>query len=373
MSNHDIDWLAAQQPQQMGIDHGARERALLALAEHGSRTREHRFRFGGLVRTSMVRFAAATGAAAIAVAVIVAVLVLSASGGGGAARAERLAQRARGPQAAQHHGTVSSPLVRIGQRARGPKAAVHHHVTAPSPLVRLAAYVSASPAPAGDATLVARTTTGGGNSVTVYDLYGDNGQYFFSRTESDLAGQVSAHHDLADGLFGREIAAAKLAATGDVPTAAQDMADAPDPGHVISPTQTASPHDIAVKEAATGYPQEGSLFDNWVWENSQDALIAGSGDPQVRAGVLRILATLPGVTVTNGTSGNQPTLVLTAGSSELGYGYTEQLTIDAESGVPIQFIGGSSDAPSGTVDYQVSRVTLANPLANLPSSAATSD
>jgi hypothetical protein len=89
--------------------------------------------------------------------------------------------------------------------------------------------------------------------------------------------------------------------------------------------------------------------------------------------VLRILATLPDVTVTSGTSGNQQTLVLTAGSAELGYGYTEQLTIDADSGVPLRFIGGSTGAPSGTVDYQVSRVTLANPLEKLPSGTSTSD
>jgi hypothetical protein len=79
------------------------------------------------------------------------------------------------------------------------------------------------------------------------------------------------------------------------------------------------------------------------------------------------------VTVTNGTSGNQPTLVLSAGSPELGFGYTEQLTINADSGVPLQFVGGSAAGPSGTVDYQVSRVTLANPLEKLPSGPATSD
>jgi hypothetical protein len=370
MSNHDLDWLAAQQPQRMEIDHGARERALLALVEHSSRTGERGFRLGSQLRTRMFGFAAATGAAAIA-----AVLVLSTAGSsGGAASAGRLSQRARGPQVAvRHHG--SSPLVRIGQSAGGPQVAVHHDGTANSPLVRLAAYVSASPTPAGDATLVARTTTsGGGSSVTVYDLYADDGQYFFSPTESALAGQVSAHHNLADGSFAHEIAAAKLAATGDVQTGAQDMADAPDPGHVISPTETAAAgRTRAAKQAATGMPQEGNLYDNWVWENSQDALIAGSGDPQVRAGVLRILATLPGVTVTNGTSGGQPTLVLTAGSSELGYGYTEQLTIGADSGVPLEFIGGSTGGPSGTVDYQVSRVTLANPIAELPSGAASSD
>jgi len=131
-----------------------------------------------------------------------------------------------------------------------------------SPLLRPADYVSESATPPGDAALVARTTTSGGKSVTVYDLYADNGQYFFSQTESGLAGQVSAQNNLGGGLFAREVAAAKLAATGNVQTAAQDMADAADPSNVISPTQTANKAAIAAKQAATGQVQAGNLFDN---------------------------------------------------------------------------------------------------------------
>lgn len=334
----ELDWLAAQQPQGIEIDRGARERALTALTRHtSSRTGVRRFRLRSHLRLRTVGFAAATATAAAAIA---AVLVLSIAG-------------------------VGSGSGGRSHSALGAQAAVHHHATA-SPLARLANYVSASPAPAGDATLVARTTTGDGKTVTVYDLYADNGQYFFSPNEGGLSAQVSAHHDLADGLFAREIAAAKLAATGDVQTAAQDMADAPDPSHVISPTQKVDNAAIAAKLAALGEKRTAgggsqSLFDNWVWEDSQDALIAGSGDPQVRAGVLRILATLPNVTVTNGTSAGQPTLVLTAGMSELGAGYTEQMTINADTGVPIQFVGGSAgEAPAATVDYTVSRVTLSS-------------
>jgi hypothetical protein len=110
------------------------------------------------------------------------------------------------------------------------------------------------------------------------------------------------------------VTAAKLAATGDVQTAAQNMADAPDPSQVISPTEKTSSADnaaITKKEAAIGEPLKGvSRYDNWVWEDSQDAIVAGAGEPDVRVGVLKILATLPGVTVTNGTSGGAPTLVL---------------------------------------------------------------
>ena len=272
----------------------------------------------------------------------------------------RRAVVARGGVAAGVAAAVAAIALVATLPGQSPKVpAASNHVA--SPLLRLAAYVSGSATPAGNASLVARTTSGGGKSVTVYDLYADNGQYFFSQTESGLAGQVSAGHDLGGGLFAREIAAAKLAARGNVQAAAQDLADAPDPSHVISPTQTANRAAIAAKQKATGQKQAGNLFDNWVWENSQDAIIAGSSEPQVRAGVLRILATLPDVTVTPGTSGGQPTLVLTAGTAEMGSNYTEQLTINATTGVPVSFASGApGQTPGGTISYQVSRVTTSD-------------
>jgi hypothetical protein len=288
------------------------------------------------------RAVVASGGVAAGVAAAVAAIALVATLPG---------QSPKVPAASNHVATLP------GQSPKAPAAS--NHVA--SPLLRLAAYVSRSATPAGNASLIARTTSGGGQSVTVYDLYADNGQYFFSRTESGLAGQVSAGHDLGGGLFAREIAAAKLAATGNVQAAAQDLADAPDPSHVISPTQTANKAAIAAKQGATGQKQPGNLFDNWVWENSQDAIIAGSSEPQVRAGVLRILATLPDVTVTPGTSGGQPTLVLTAGTAEMGSNYTEQLTINATTGVPVSFASGApGQTPSGTISYQVSRVTTSD-------------
>jgi hypothetical protein len=268
----------------------------------------------------------------------------------------------RGEVAAGAAAAVAAVALIATSPGQSPKSPTTSNRVTSSPLVRLADYVNASAAaPTGDAALVARTTTTGGSSVTVYDLYADNGQYFFSQTERGLAGQVSSQHNLAGGLFAREVAAAKLAATGNVQTAAQDMADAPDPSHVISPTETSNSAAIAAKEAATGHLQAGSLFDNWVWEDSQDAILAGSGNPQVRAGVLRILATLPDVTVTPGISGGQSTLVLTAGAAELGDGYVERLTINATTGIPVSFTGGAPGLNSATtVSYQTSRATLSD-------------
>jgi hypothetical protein len=328
------------------------ERQVTKLAHHPKLSHHPKRRH----RAAVVRSGVAAGVAAAAAVAVIA-LVASSPGPSTAV------------PSASHHAATSP-----GQSTTAPSASHHaptslgQSTTAPSvsnpvasPLLRLASYVSATATPPGDASLVVRTTGTGGNSVTVYDLYADNGQYFFSQTESGLAAQVSEGNDLGGGIFAREIAAANLAVTGNVQTAAQDMADAPDPSNVISPTQTADPSAIAAKEKATGVPQVGSLFDNWVWENSQDALIAGSSQPQVRAGVLKILATLPDVTVTSSTSAGQPTLVLTAGADEVGANYSEQLTINATTGIPVSFASGvPGQTPSGTITYQVSRVALSD-------------
>jgi hypothetical protein len=339
MSNHDLDWVAAQRPERSGADTEAHDRALLALLRHVT-ARPSRNRGRGLslraFRTRTLGLTATVGIAAIVTAV-----VLSAEGGA------QLKQ----------------------DRTPAVQAAVTHH-TNRSPLLRLADHVGAAPIPPGDATLVQRTTHTDGQNVTVFDLYADNGKYYFSHQEDALSGQVSSGHDLAGGLFAREVAAAKEAAAGNVQQAAIDMANAPDPNgryHITQTTATttapAATAAVKLKEKLTHSPPEpGTLFDNWAWENSQDAITAGAGDPQVRAGVLQILATLPGVTVTHGTSSDgQPTLVLTGGAYEVGTGYQEQLTVNADTGMPIEFVGGPpTGAPATQVDYQVARVTLSD-------------
>jgi len=102
------------------------------------------------------------------------------------------------------------------------------------------------------------------------------------------------------------------------------------------------------------------LFDNWVWGNSQDALIAGAGNPQVRAGVLRILSTLPDVAVTRTATDGRPTLTLTATAPAMPSGYQEQLIIDADTGTPVEFLGGAPGNPAVTVTYDVTRVSTSD-------------
>jgi hypothetical protein len=233
------------------------------------------------------------------------------------------------------------------------------------PLVKLAADVAAEPRPAGDATLVERETSmPGGGTVNVWDLYTDHGQYFFSRTEAGLPAQVKEHNNQGDGQFGREVAAAVYAVTGDLETAALKMA---------WPYATPVPARLKAQVKAKA---AGTYIDNYVWGNCQDALVAGSGNPQVRAGVLRLVSALPGITVTHGTVDGQPVLTLTAGAAELGReegkpdkanpkgapgpAYQEAITINADTGIPLRAAGGTTGRVTGTVAYVVTRVSLAD-------------
>jgi hypothetical protein len=98
--------------------------------------------------------------------------------------------------------------------------------------------------------------------------------------------------------------------------------------------------------------------------------------------VLRLLSLLPDVTITHGTADGQPALTLTAGAAEFtdprmaalqkqgilkegpkadkGLAYQEALTINADTGMPVKFAGGPPSNVSTTVNYVVTRVTLAD-------------
>jgi hypothetical protein len=108
-----------------------------------------------------------------------------------------------------------------------------------------------------------------------------------------------------DGLCTREIAAAEYAAHGNLATARERMADAPDPANAgKSPAAQMSPELLKVKaeplgvkagaRAVAGRRLDKAYTDSWVWSDATDALEAGAGNPQVRAGVLRLLSTVSG-------------------------------------------------------------------------------
>lgn len=247
-----------------------------------------------------------------------------------------------------------------------------HPASATSPLTQLAAFIMASPRQQpGNATLVIRTTTlakgdAQAGTTRVFDLFTDRGAYYFARTRSGLPGQIAAHHALGGGIFAREIAAAKYAVHGDLAIARARMAGGPNP-----PTKGMYPDAVAAKAAELGVkPAPGqslraavnrALTDESVWENSLDALVAGAGNAQVRAGVLRLISTVSGITVSHGTSGRPATLVVARvmPGATPSIRYREALTLNAHTGIPIAFTGGAvGKAPDVTISYRVSRVTV---------------
>lgn len=255
--------------------------------------------------------------------------------------------------------------------------------TAPSPLLRLADYIRAGATAAGDATLVLRTQTyPSGPPITGADLYTDSGKYFYAATQAGLPAAVKAGDNVGNGFMQRELAAAKLAANGNVQTARTEMANAAytpgqklrsDPAAVKQKLEavmrsTTDPrlkqhlrHDLALLAQGRPLISRRAQQDNMVWVNSLDTLVAGATDPQVRAGVLRLLATMSETRVTRATVDGQPALDVVATAPALPAGYQEELIVNATTGLPIRFIGGTiGKAPGVTVTYRVSRVTVAD-------------
>lgn len=250
---------------------------------------------------------------------------------------------------------------------------------AAKPLAHLAAKLASAPAPIGDATLVLRSQDyPSSSSITGADLYADNGDYYYSPALAGLPSAIKAgdtvNSDDSDAEV-RDIAAAKAALNGPIDTARQQMAVAAyDPNakpQSVTPAQadaqvTAQQRQklaIAQQEqAANPVTAVMSSNDGMIWNNANDALLAGAGDPQVRAGVLKLLGTIPQVTVSNGTLNGAQTLVLTASLLRDNSGlYQEQVVLDANTGIPLEMIGGDQgQTPTVTIGYKVSRVTVAN-------------
>jgi hypothetical protein len=242
---------------------------------------------------------------------------------------------------------------------------------ATSPLIQLASYLTAgAQQQPGDATLVIRTSTytPGEASGGYADLYTDSGAYYGAHAESGLPSQIAAHRNLGGGMFARAIAAALFAAHhGNLAVARKRMADDPaaDSGSAGSGPASNSAAEIAKAKAlggikaAPGQSLEAAVnvavFNNLVWVNSVNALIAGSGNPEVRVGVLRLLSTVPGITVTHAESEGQRALLVIDGDLRA----TQTLTLNASTGIPIEFTGGAGRTPALTVTYKVSRVTVA--------------
>lgn len=348
----ELDWLNEERPQPLPLDPAttSRVRAQLLSGEGTMRSRRPVRR---RVRSRSMRFALP----GIAVAACAAAVVLATSGG----------STGSGPGLTPtvHSPTVHSPAVQSASAKQ---------------LNHLSMRLAADTAPIGDATLVLRTQTyPSGSPITGADLYADNGNYYYATSLSGLPAAIAANEtvntDASDSEV-RDIAAAKAALTGPIDAARKQMSIANlDPGvqpKLLGPNsandadlpaaQRKKFAEIKANAEAQDIQPEMSQEDSSIWDNSMDALTAGAGDPQVRAGVLKLLATVPQIQVTQGTLNGQPTLILSAKllSSKSGI-YQEQLILNANTGVPVQFIGGNiGQTPGVTIGYTINRVTVAS-------------
>jgi hypothetical protein len=187
----------------------------------------------------------------------------------------------------------------------------------------------------------------GGNGV---DLLSDSGTSYWALTKSGLS-QAVADRD-PYGSYKGDIAAALYAANGNITTARARMA-------VASFAPGTHPRKIYAPGAKPITREQQA--DNQIWSNSLDALNAGAANPQVRAGVLRLLSTVHGVTVTSAAVAGQPAITLAKPfRTPSGTGH-DVLVINASTGLPI--VSLEREPAGGTVGvtfYHVFRVTLAD-------------
>jgi len=246
-------------------------------------------------------------------------------------------------------------------------------------LAQLSADVKVLPAKEpGNATLEVRnqSPTSDAMGANGVDLYTDDGAYYWGFTQSDLSQTLAEGEVASDGQFQRDIAAALYAVNGDITTARAKMSVANlDPG-VNQKALQAQADKTAIEKLKAIDKQRGILYtppkpltpsqkkeqtDNLIWMNATDALMAAPTNPQVRAGVLRIMATMPNVKVTTTSTAGQSTLTLADSWPELADpGLVESLVINSETGMPIAMFNRDPGQPLNATYYHTFRVTVAS-------------
>jgi hypothetical protein len=299
-----------------------------------------------------------------------------------ARRRQRRRLARRGATAAGAVGTVAAGVAVVLAASSAPQPAMSARPAArPSAahaqLATLAALIQASGTQQpGNAWLVVRTQTVGTRSPYVtYNLYPDSGGIYSGESPGQLRSAIARHQSLADGTEAREVSAARYAATGDLAAARLRMINvsANYLGLGLSPAAQRKVWEKGLAAEREIYAEKGvrrqptlptrktiqEQADNLLWINSFGALNEGGGSPQVRAGVLRLISTISGVTVADSVTGGHPTLTLTAGPEVFGGQGRQVLTISARTGLPIR----SSVEVPGTAPsletFKVSRTTLA--------------
>jgi hypothetical protein len=242
-------------------------------------------------------------------------------------------------------------------------------------LVTLAARISArAGSERGNASLqIVSQVIGGKLMQTYYGLFTNSGQLYSGDDKKTLIRAVARHENQADGTDVREVDAARYAETGNLAVARKRMVNA-------TPNDFFDSLAVRKKIWAQGAKARRALLrakgiktplkmptgkalrdeiNNSLWTNSTDALNWAGGDSAIRAGVLRLLSTIPEVTVTKSTTHRLRTLTITAGPAVFGGSGKEVLTVNAATGLPVKSVSTTPGVPAGVETYRVSRVTLA--------------
>jgi hypothetical protein len=276
-------------------------------------------------------------------------------------------------------GPAAVPAVKHGA---APRAATVTNKPAPSKLMTLAALIKTSdPAVPGNASLAISTQVNGGKLMQVlYAVYTDDGRMYTGDSKQTLVAAIAQHANQADSTNAAEIAAAVYAADGDLATGRAKMVNAlPNCfGVGLSPaaqkkfeaqcwaagaaTRRQIEREKGIKtplKMPTGQALQDDI-NNYLWTASTIALNWGGGNPQIRAGVLRLLSTIPQVTVADSTTGGQPTLTITAGTALFDNSGDQVLTVSAATGIPVSSVESGGGLATAVETDHVSRVTLAD-------------
>ncbi len=255
--------------------------------------------------------------------------------------------------------------------------------TANSPLMTLAANIKANdkgPLP-GNASLVIQTQAASGPGQpggVVYALYTDSGIMYTGDDKQTLISGMSQPLDPRNSETYRWAVAAREAASGNLAAARVRMINTL-PNCFGLGQSPAEQKEIKAKCWAAGAAErrakmgdkapakepadyEGqSEVDNTLWGACNNALSWAGSDPRIREGVLRLLSTLPEVTVVNSNTNGEPTLTITGGPGLFNDGdYHEVDVIDAKTGMPVSSAGIEGGTAVATDYFAFSRVTLAD-------------
>ncbi|MFG3555307.1 hypothetical protein ACGGAQ_13095 [Micromonospora sp. NPDC047557] len=246
-----------------------------------------------------------------------------------------------------------------------------------APLMTLAGSIKTVTPSAGDAWLVKATQAHGTKTMqVVYTLYTDGHAIYTGNSVTDIKRAIARHQDqMTDGGYAPLLKAAVAAAdSSPADGRTQMLKAAKDPLVGLDPAAQKAVWDKQQAEAQVIIKQKGGNaepkpyspqavqrhFDNALWTYSTQALSAGDGNTQVRAGVLRLLSTIPAVSVKDSTTHGKSTLTITAGPEVFGGEGSEVLTIDAKTGMLVKDVSTVPGLPAASTTYESSRVTKAD-------------